>query len=361
MERRDMEDIFTKSRSINLPRKILAGHEVLNQLPEVCKAFELRSPAVMVTGETTYSLAGKGVLDHLTDGGFDVQVSKIEEATVENMNKVAEVVDQTKARFLLGVGGGSKIDVAKMVATEQKIPYISVPTSASHDGIASPRASIRGMENPISLEAKVPLSIIVDTKVIVKAPFRLLASGCADVISNKAALLDWTLGMRLRMEEFSTSAATLSDYAAESIISNTHSIKPNLEESIWIAIKPIIVSGLSMAIADSSRPTSGAEHMFSHALDKLSPKKALHGEQCGVGAIMMLYLHGVDWIRIRDCLDSIGAPTNAESLGISDEHIIEALTKAHNVRKDRYTILGDRGLTEEAAERLAKITGVIGG
>lgn len=356
-----MEDIFTKSRSINLPRKILAGHEVLNQLPAVCSDFELRSPGVMVTGSTTFALAGREVRDHLSEGNYDVHIAEVGAATQESVKKVIDLIDETKSRFILGVGGGSKIDVAKMAATESMVPYISIPTSASHDGIASPRASIRGGESPVSVQAKVPLSIIIDTKIIIKAPFRLLVSGCADVISNKAALLDWKLGQRLRTEEFSTSAATLSDFAAEAIIMNTSAIKPNLEESIWTAIKPIIVSGLSMAIADSSRPTSGAEHMFSHMLDVITPGKALHGEQCGLGTIMMMYLHGGDWERIRDSLASISAPITAEHLGIPDETLIEALTKAHTVRRDRYTILGDRGLSEEAAERLAKITGVIGG
>lgn len=32
---------------------------------------------------------------------------------------------------------------------------------------------------------------------------------------------------------------------------------------------------------------------------------------------------------------------------------------AHKIRKERYTILGDRGLTRAAAKRLAEVTGVI--
>ena len=45
-------------------------------------------------------------------------------------------------------------------------------------------------------------------------------------------------------------------------------------------------------------------------------------------------------------------------LDATEEEIIEALTIAHTIR-DRYTILGDRGLSREAAEELAIKTGVI--
>jgi len=38
---------------------------------------------------------------------------------------------------------------------------------------------------------------------------------------------------------------------------------------------------------------------------------------------------------------------------------VDALVHAHEVNKERYTILGDEGLTAEAAERLAHITKVL--
>ena len=42
-----------------------------------------------------------------------------------------------------------------------------------------------------------------------------------------------------------------------------------------------------------------------------------------------------------------------------DEDIIEALTSAHKIRKDRFTILGTSGLTKQSAEHVARTTMVI--
>src|SRR5206468_13056313 len=83
-----------------------------------------------------------------------------------------------------------------------------------------------------------------------------------------------------------------------------------------------------------------------------------HGEQCGVGTIMMMYLHAGNWQEVRDALLVIGAPTTARALGVTDDEVVQALVHAHDVNKERYTILGAEGLTLEAAERLAKITKV---
>jgi glycerol-1-phosphate dehydrogenase [NAD(P)+] len=73
---------------------------------------------------------------------------------------------------------------------------------------------------------------------------------------------------------------------------------------------------------------------------------------------MMTQLQGDDWQAIREALRTIGCPTNAKELGIPSKYIIKALTIAHRIRKDRYTVL-DGGLSKGAAERLAKNTEVI--
>jgi glycerol-1-phosphate dehydrogenase [NAD(P)+] len=73
---------------------------------------------------------------------------------------------------------------------------------------------------------------------------------------------------------------------------------------------------------------------------------------------MMMYLHGGDWRRIRDALATIGAPINAEELGVTHDEVIRSLLKAHEIRPNRYTILGN-GLEEKAARKIAEVTGVI--
>ncbi len=351
---------FGKARGMVFPRVVLVGHGVITDLGSTCRQFGFADRGLVITGPKTSELAGNRAAEILRESKFDVNVLIAREATEAEVGRVEKEARRLGARFLVGVGGGSKIDITKVVAARLGIPFVSLPTSAAHDGISSPRASLHGSSTTTSIEAAVPVGVIADTDLIVKAPFRLLASGCADVISNVTAVLDWRLAVRLRNEEFSSTAATLSEYAAQEIIDHASSIKPNLEESVWIAIRPILVAGIAMSVAGSSRPCSGSEHLFSHALDHVSEHPSLHGEQCGVGAIMMMYLHGGDWRRLKTALHTIGAPTTARELGVTSEEVVNALVQAHSIRPERYTILGDGGLAREAAERLANVTGVVG-
>jgi glycerol-1-phosphate dehydrogenase [NAD(P)+] len=48
----------------------------------------------------------------------------------------------------------------------------------------------------------------MDTTVISRAPYRLLAAGCGDIVSNSTAVKDWTLARNLRGEEYSNYAAS---------------------------------------------------------------------------------------------------------------------------------------------------------
>ena len=349
---------FNKSKGVIFPRNVLLGHRILDQVADVCDDFKLPKEGMIVTGDTTYDAAGKDVKKYMEKAGYDILVHRTGAATFANAEKIVKEATDAGSKFILAVGGGSKIDLSKIASKDLKIPFISVPTSAAHDGISSGRASMKSDMGPVSADAMVPMAVIADTRVISKSPYRLLASGCADVISNLTAVLDWRMAKNEKNEGFSRSAEALSMYSAETIIENAAEIRKGNEESVWIAMRPIIVSGLSMSIAGSSRPTSGSEHLFSHALDILHPSGALHGEQCGVGAIMMMYLHGGDWERVRGALNALGAPISAKQLGIKDGDVIDALTYAHSVRKERFTILGD-GLSREKAKAIAKATGVI--
>jgi glycerol-1-phosphate dehydrogenase [NAD(P)+] len=278
--------------------------------------------------------------------------------SISNLEKIKRYGEEIKTDFFVGVGGGSKIDLAKKAAYDLCKPFISIPTTASHDGIVSPRASLKDHNSSVSLEAAVPIGIIADTGILVKAPYRNLIAGAADLIANYTAVRDWELAEKIKNEEFSSSAFALAKYASEEIFQYCNKIKPDNEESVWLVIKNLIFSGVAMSIAGSSRPASGSEHLFAHAIEKTTDNKSLHGEIVGVGTIIMSYLQGQDWQKVKDTLQRLGAPTTAKDLNLKDEEVLHALTIAHTIR-NRYTILGDEGLSKDAAEKAVRATGVI--
>ncbi|WP_297535584.1 NAD(P)-dependent glycerol-1-phosphate dehydrogenase [Thermococcus sp.] len=344
---------------MQLPREVLLGENLKGEVLSVARRLGLGEKVVILYGPKTKEIAGKDVERNLKSKYEVVPLTIRKGATMEEVERTINLIKDESADWVIAVGGGSIIDVAKLASFKTGVPFVSFPTTASHDGIASANASIKGLGAKTSIKAIPPVAIIADVNVIKTAPYRYLAAGVGDTISNLTAVRDWQLAHRIRGEYYSEYAASLSLMSAKMVIRNADIIRLGNEESVRKVIKALISTGVAMSIAGSSRPASGAEHLFSHALDILLDKPALHGEQTGLGTIIMAYLHGMRWERVRETLKRVGAPTTAYELGIEPEVIIEALTIAHTIRPERYTILGKDGLTREAAEKAAKITGVI--
>lgn len=343
---------------MELPRKVAVGSGVLLELPEICSDLKLEPRVLIVTGPNTQEIVGKAIFELLEEGGFEPETLISSASKLEEVERTEMLAREINARFLIGAGGGRSIDIAKLASLRSGVPFISVPTAASHDGICSAQASLTVNGETASISAQAPLAIVADTKIISHAPARLLAAGCGDIISNYTALLDWQLAHRLRNEEYSEYAAALSGMTARMIVELSPSIRPGLEDSAKIVVKALISSSVAMSIAGSSRPASGSEHKFAHAINRIAPGRALHGELCGLGSIAMMYLHGGDWRMICTALDHVGAPTSAAQAGLERETVLEALVEAHKIRPERYTIL-DAGLNRMAAARAAEATGII--
>ena len=75
---------------------------------------------------------------------------------------------------------------------------------------------------------------------------------------------------------------------------------------------------------------------------------------------MMAKLQGQDHLKIKLILESAGCPTSIDELeeDIDQKSIFQALRKAHTV-DPMYTILGETGISENAARSLALETNVV--
>lgn len=344
---------------MQLPREVIVGNGTIELVAEISQRLGFTESALIITGLKTFDIAGKTVKEILEKEGMEVNTHIVKAVTKKDVEVIEEKIKVLRPQVVFGVGGGTKIDAAKLGSARQKVPFISVPTAASHDGIASPLSSVKGFEKPYSIMAQAPIAILADTEIIMQAPWRSIISGCGDVIAKFTAVMDWKLAHQEKNEYYGEYAASQALMSAKLVMRNAELIKQKSKEGLRVLIEALISCGVSMSIAGSSRPCSGSEHLFSHALDMIANKHAMHGEQCGVGTIMMAYLHKADWRLVKKKLEKIGAPTNAKGLDIEKEDVVKALEMAATIRPERYTILNKLNLNREACEILAKATEVV--
>ena len=342
------------ARSMILPRMVVTGPGVLEQIPAIIAELDIPERGLIVCDTNTLEIAGNQVIEYLEAGGHPMQKIEIAGANVDELERVESFSDNID--FLVGLGGGRPIDLAKQAGFNNNIPFISIPTAASHDGFGSARASIRRDGRKTSMQAIPPIAVVADTEIISKAPKRLLGAGVGDIISNQTAVLDWKLAGQ--KADYSEYAAALSEMAAELVENDIAKVASGKEEGVRLVVKALISSGVAMSIAGTSRPASGGEHKFSHWLDSNCETPALHGEQCGLGSIVTMYLHGGNWEKIRDTLKAVNAPITSSELGIDDGIVLNAFLNSKEIRPHRVTILDKSN--QKQIEEAALATGVVG-
>ena len=351
------EEQLMQSHTMELPRLIVVGENNMNEIGEFL--FSLNKPKIvsLISGINVQKILKQKIEKSLKLKKIKFVWHTSKDNQVDSIKQIEKDVKKDHSNLVVGIGGGRSVDTAKMVSFNLELPFVSVPTAASHDGMASPFVSVK-TDKPHSIVATAPLGVFVDIDVIKKAPSKLLASGCGDLIANIIAVKDWQLGHKKTGEYYGMYSADLATMSAKIVMENSSKYsKEGLDARV--IVEALISAGVASCIAGSSRPCSGAEHLFSHALDKIAPGKGLHGEKCGIGSIMMGKLQGQNWKKIVKTLKEVGAPTTARQIGLDKDEVINALMIAQELRPERYTILKEVNMTKQRALNLAKSTGVI--
>jgi glycerol-1-phosphate dehydrogenase [NAD(P)+] len=347
---------------MELPRKILIGSAVMRGLGDFIQQLDNNlSRIAFISGkivkERTEAICQKSLNDaNLTDFKWFVAG----DATLYESRKLSNLLATYSPDVILGIGGGRSVDLAKMTAFGLGRSFISVPTSASHDGISSPFVSIRGTNKPYSIKTKTPIGVLADVDLMSRAPRRLMVSGCGDLVGKITAVKDWELARDNVEEYYGTYAANLAYLSAKIILDEGQNLFADRLYGLRTIVEALISAGVASCIAGSSRPCSGSEHLFSHAVEYVAGKNTgLHGERVGIGTIMMAKLHGLDWEKISETLSSFGAPTRAKQINLTENEVVESLVLASSLRPERYTILTREKLDRNAASNLAKRVKVI--
>ena len=262
------------------------------------------------------------------------------------------------ADAIVAIGGGRCIDVAKLAAVRAGVAVVAVPTQLSHDGICSPVAVV---PNELAVSESVgaisPRVVFISIPTLAGAPPASVRAGLGDLLANPLALKDWALAAQHGLEAIDQNAWDLSEQSFERISPHLGSDPgeqvqdPDFLERLGNAL---VLSGMAMIAAGTSRPASGGEHEISHAIDLLFGGKALHGAQVAFGCIFSVALYDEDVEAFKGRLARLGLPRHPGELGLSEKNMIEILLKAPDTRPGRFTILEESDLDEGKAAELIR-------
>ncbi|MCL2188639.1 MAG: iron-containing alcohol dehydrogenase family protein [Defluviitaleaceae bacterium] len=317
----------------------------INDIFTVLSENNIRGKILFISDEVVFRLYGARVREQLKElDDANIITELITDNTLAYSMTFTEKIIAQDIDCIVGLGGGKVLDVSKYAAYISKRPFVSIPTTVASDGVASPVAVLMGRDGkPMSLTCDIPKIIIIDLQLILNSPQTLIKAGIGDTISNYMALMDWEYAVQNQKDDMNGYAFMLSQAALDALLNAKFtSITPDF---IRVLADSHVLSGIAMRYAGSSRPVSGSEHLFSHALDYYGETHNLHGIQVALGTLAVAKLVEVPYNEVLDYMRRFEVDLNPTRLGISRECFVLCMQKAPKMRKNRYTQLNTQDLS----------------
>jgi alcohol dehydrogenase len=211
------EKCFRRSQIMNLPKyyeyscnvKTLAGHNVLEQIPEELKALESNRPLIL----SSRTISRSGLLDiiennyheDMSTGALDTDIPP--DSCLNTVSRLAELYRSNDCDSIVAIGGGSVLDTAKAVnilvseggndlikysgagALKKKLkPLILIPTTSGTGSEATIVSVISDIENQRKLLFLSPFLLpdvaVLDSRVTLSLPPALTAQTAMDAMTH---------------------------------------------------------------------------------------------------------------------------------------------------------------------------------
>ncbi|MBR5936721.1 MAG: iron-containing alcohol dehydrogenase family protein [Clostridiales bacterium] len=337
---------------INIPSILKIEKGVTGRIGTYLKEADLTEVTILF-GNGLIDMFGETVFKSCEEAG--VTILHHQEMDTVDFNDITDLAFQipNKTKAIVGMGGGKVIDAAKYIGFILQIPFISVPTSSSSDGFSSSSASLTIGGHRRSLPAKLAFGILVDTDVIKSAPVRFLYSGVGDMVAKISSTYDWQHEEDLGYTEVNDFAFMIAKKAVNSFVRTPFE---SINEELFLKelLDSLAMSGIANEIAGSSAPTSGSEHLISHALDLLLEKPQLHGVQVGISTYIMCKICDHRYQRIDTVFTKTGFWDFCATLDLKAQDYCDAIDMAPQIKPHRHTYLHEEKYRELAKKLIAE-------
>lgn len=321
----------------------------LEQVASCCQDHLSGNQVLLVADAVTYALAGERVHMHLAQSGYAVKPlvlsAHVDDSVVADDDTVASVRTAIgpDIDFLVAVGAGTVNDVAKLASFQTGRPFMVCPTAPSVNGFTSAIAAILSQGVKRTVPAHLPVAVVADLEVLAAAPSSLRRAGLGDMLSKSVSNADWKLAHIIKGGYYCELPGRMVEKAEQACRNNAVAIGHGTPEGVRPLTEALLLSGFSMAVASSSSPASGGEHLLSHYWDMTAHwhgrKAHLHGAQVGVATLVtatlyeklqhlepgmidpaVLRRHYPDWPNLERVLQNVHGP-------LGDEVVAEAHKK----------------------------------
>jgi glycerol-1-phosphate dehydrogenase [NAD(P)+] len=315
-------------------RALALGTGVIAETGTLFARYFPGTPAVVVADPDTSALAGEAVRTALDRAGVrQEQPYLFTERTPPAKLVVAERLAQVlrgHAAVPVAVGSGTINDLVKLASHRTgRESYLCVATAASMDGYTAYGASLTAAGAKQTFPCPAPRVVVADLAVIGRAPPERTAAGYADLLAKVTAGADWMLADALGVEAIEPRAWGIVQGGLREALADPAGARAGEPGPLGRLVEGLMLGGLAMQSAQTSRPASGAEHQFSHLWDMEGHthrgEAPSHGFKVGVATVAVARLYEALLAIDLERLDPAAAARAWAEGGQPDEATLRAL------------------------------------
>ena len=287
----DLKDCPCGKKHTFATKVVEIGHGVTEKAGQILTDAGFPKKILLVADDNTLA-ASAGLLESLEAAGFEskkIIFHNMMYARVEQVNELKALCSDIDG--IISVGTGSLNDICRVTAFDMKKRFCIFATAPSMDGFASDTAPIVENNFKTSWKAEQPEIILADTAILAKAPLELKAAGFGDMVAKYIGILDWRIANLLMDEYYCPEVAGITMKGLEKVVSLADKVTAEDEEAAGGIMEGLVLSGLGMKLAMSSRPASGAEHVVSHYWECYKLARGIfpefHGKKVGVATVLI--------------------------------------------------------------------------
>ena len=310
------------------PPVYLRGYDTLPQIGKTTAPIGQR--VLVAGGKTALSVTEGTVITALERA--DLEIVGIEwyggQCSWQNINSLCAKALRLKADCIVAIGGGRALDAIKAVGFASGLPLITIPTIAATCAAWTPLAAIYdddGQYLEFSRKAAMPSAVLVDTKIIAKAPVRFLVSGLGDTLAKWYELAASTRGQSLSAPV--RAGLALGKLCKDIIVEAGPSAYRSVQlgqpsEALDQVVDTIIaIAGSVSGLGGDDARTAAAHAIYSGLTVMDAVHDMVHGEIVGFGILAQLALEERPWGEVQEFLNlaqQIGLPITLTQLGIEE-------------------------------------------
>ncbi|MEN9227118.1 MAG: iron-containing alcohol dehydrogenase family protein [Gloeomargarita sp. HHBFW_bins_205] len=305
------------------PGRVLRGRQLLGHYGQ--ELLSLGRRWLLVGGPTALSL----VQPQLQAVGITpVQVAVIKECTEVARQSLGEAIRAERIEGVLACGGGKALDGGKLVAHDQGIPVVTIPTSAATCAAWTALSNVYSEGGAFLYDVPLrqcPIWLLLDYDLVQRAPRRTLVAGIGD------ALAKWY--------EASVSARQVPDTPVLMAVQQARVLRDVLVQkavaaldqpgsAVWeqVVDATVLMAGLVGGLGGAPCRTVAAHAVHNGLTHWPVTHCWLHGEKVAFGILVQLRLEEMQGQRLAAIARTqlltlyrqIGLPCSLADLGLGD-------------------------------------------